>query len=253
MAEWFTWVSDPSAWVTLLTLTFLEIVLGVDNIIVISILTGKLPKSQQKNARFVGLFLAMFMRIALLLTISIIVAMTKPMFFIGNWGISGRDLVLLLGGAFLIYKSVKEIREKFAVAHHTQEHAVKATFQSVIIQIIILDIVFSLDSVITAVGIAQHIPIMVIAIVVAVLVMMFLSGPISDLVDRYPSLKIMALMFLILIGILLVTEGFNLHIIQKSAIYIAMGFALITEVINIQLRKAQRHHGEMQAQEKATD
>jgi predicted tellurium resistance membrane protein TerC len=237
---WLDWTSNPEAWITLATLTLLEIVLGVDNIIVISILTGKLPKNRQKNARFVGLFLAMFMRIVLLLSISFLANMKDPWFFVGSHPVSGRDLVLLLGGLFLIYKSVKEIMEKFTQATEEHHHKVRESFASVIMQIIILDIVFSLDSVITAVGVANDIPVMVLAIVIAVIVMMFLSGPISDVVETYPSLKVLALAFLVLVGILLTFEGMHWEFLEKSAVYVAMGFSLITEIVNIRLRKAIR-------------
>lgn len=232
------WIYSPEAWISLLTLTSLEIVLGIDNIIFIAILCGKLPDGQKDKARIVGLGLAMITRILLLLSLFWIMKLTTPLFSIFNQSISGRDLVLIAGGLFLIAKSTLEIH-----SHATGEDeeaqlksGKKAGFVSVITQIAILDIVFSLDSVITAVGMADHIEIMILAVVLAVGVMLFASGAISRFVDNNPTIKVLALAFLIMIGIALVGEGLGLHI-PKGYIYFAMAFSLVVEMINIYSKK----------------
>lgn len=228
--------SDPNTYVALLTLTLLEIVLGIDNIVFISILSGKLPKEQQNKARLLGLGLAMGMRILLLLSISWIMRLTEPLFTVLAYDISGKSLILLGGGLFLIAKSTFEIHEKMEVAGEEHGSIVKASsFASVIFQIILLDIVFSLDSVITAVGMTDKIPVMIIAIVIAVGIMMISAGPVSGFVERHPTVKILALSFLILIGVALLGEGLGLHI-PKGYIYFAMGFSVVVEMINLRVR-----------------
>jgi predicted tellurium resistance membrane protein TerC len=231
------WMSDPQAWIGLLTLTGLEIVLGIDNIVFISILAGKLPAEQQGRARRLGLALAMVMRILLLLSLSWLVGLTKPLFTLVGTGISGRDLVLLLGGLFLVAKSTYEIHDKLEGVEGHGSRRVAPSFASVLIQIMLLDIVFSLDSVITAVGMVNQIAVMVTAVVIAVGVMMVFAGPISDFVHRHPTIKMLALSFLLLIGVMLVVEGFHQHV-AKGYIYFAMGFSLFVEMLNIRSRRA---------------
>ena len=230
------WITNPQSLIALLTLTVLEIVLGIDNIIFISILSSKLPKHQQKNARLLGLSLAMFTRILLLFSISLIVQLTNPFFIIFSLSISGRDLILLLGGLFLIAKSTMEIHSK--LEGHEEHHQVKAkiSFIGVIIQILLLDIVFSLDSVITAVGMANELIVMIVAVVIAVIFMMFFSGTISNFVEGHPTIKILALSFLLLIGVSLIAEGFHQHI-PKGYIYFAMAFSVFVEMLNLKVRK----------------
>jgi predicted tellurium resistance membrane protein TerC len=226
--------------IALLTLTMLEIVLGVDNVIFISILAGKLPKEQQARARQLGLGLALATRILLLLSISWIASLTTPLFDIAGYGVSGRDLILLGGGLFLIGKATYEIHEKLEGEEGHGSARVAPSFASVIIQILILDVVFSLDSVITAVGMADNIVVMITAVIIAVLVMLFSAGAISDFVARHPTVKMLALTFLVLIGFSLVTEGLpeELHLhIPKGYIYFAMGFSVLVELLNLQLRR----------------
>jgi predicted tellurium resistance membrane protein TerC len=235
------WLSSPEAWIALVTLTFLEIVLGVDNVIFISILAGKLPAEQQKKARQVGLGLAMFMRIALLASLAWIVKLTAPLFSVWGQAVSGRDLILLLGGLFLMAKATFEIHDKLEGGEGHASAKVAPTFASVIIQILLLDIVFSLDSVITAVGMAEDLAVMIAAVVIAVGVMMVSAGAISAYVERHPTVKMLALSFLLLIGLSLVAEGFHQHI-PKGYIYFAMGFSIFVEMINLRIR-AIRHEG----------
>jgi predicted tellurium resistance membrane protein TerC len=232
------WLTDPQIWISLLTLTALEIVLGIDNIIFISILAGKLPPEQQAKARQLGLMLALVTRILLLLSLTWIMGLTKPLFTlpIMNQPISGRDLVLLLGGLFLIWKSVKEVHEKLEDADgHATAGKANVTFAGVIVQILLLDIVFSLDSVITAVGMANHVGVMIAAVVIALGVMLVFAGAISDFVNRHPTLKMLALSFLILIGVTLVGEGLGQHI-PKGYIYFSMAFAFGVEMLNLRMR-----------------
>jgi predicted tellurium resistance membrane protein TerC len=230
------WLSDPAAWTALLTLTILEIVLGVDNIIFISILSDRLPKEQRARARTVGLLLAMFMRIALLLSIGWIIGLTQPLFTAIGHSFSGRDLILIGGGLFLLYKATTEIHGKLEGEEHVQEAGVgAATFNSVIIQIVLLDIVFSLDSVITAVGLTNNIQIAVVAVVVAVGVMLVAAGPLAEFVNRHPTVKILALSFLLLIGMTLVADGLGQHI-PKGYIYFAMAFSVFVELLNLRFR-----------------
>jgi len=229
------WLSSPEAWIALVTLTFLEIVLGVDNVIFISILAGKLPQGQQKKARQLGLGLAMFMRIALLASLAWIVKLTAPLFAVWGQEVSGRDLILLLGGLFLLGKATFEIHDKLEGEQGHASAKIAPTFASVIIQILLLDIVFSLDSVITAVGMAEDLGVMVTAVVVAVGVMMVSAGAISAFVDKHPTVKMLALSFLLLIGVSLIAEGFHQHI-PKGYIYFAMGFSIFVEMINLRIR-----------------
>lgn len=233
--------------ISLLTLTVLEIVLGIDNIVFISILAGKLPADRQKKARQLGLGLAMFVRILLLLSISWIMSLTTPLFNAGEWigiknpawlemsAISGRDLILVIGGLFLIYKSTAEIHEKLEGEEHQTKTARVTSFSAVIIQILLLDIVFSLDSVITAVGMADHIEIMVAAVIIAVGIMMLAAESVSRFVNNHPTVKMLALSFLLLIGVSLIAEGFDQHI-PKGYIYFAMGFSVLVEFLNLKMK-----------------
>ncbi|MBI5766522.1 MAG: TerC family protein [Verrucomicrobia bacterium] len=236
------WLTDPQIWISLLTLTGLEIVLGIDNVIFISILAGKLPADQQERARKLGLSLALITRVLLLLSLTWIMGLTKPLFTLPvmNQPISGRDLVLLIGGLFLIWKSVKEVHEKLEDADgHATAGARGVTFAGVIVQILILDVVFSLDSVITAVGMANQLGVMIAAVVIALGVMLAFAGAIGDFVNRHPTLKMLALSFLILIGVTLVGEGLGQHI-PKGYIYFSMAFAFGVEMLNLKLRSKER-------------
>jgi predicted tellurium resistance membrane protein TerC len=226
-----------SGLIALITLTFLEIVLGVDNVIFISILSSKLPESQQGPARRTGLLAAMGMRVLLLLSIVWITRLTTPLFYILERPISGRDLVLIGGGLFLLAKSTMEIHERLEGEEGHNSARVRPSFAAVIVQIVLLDIVFSLDSVITAVGMADDIVIMVTAVILAVGVMMFSAGPISTFVNRHPTVKVLALSFLLLIGVALVADGLGMHI-PKGYIYFAMGFSVFVEMINLRVRRA---------------
>ena len=233
------WISDPNIWLALLTLSVLEIVLGIDNIIFIAILAGKLPKNQQAKARNTGLMVAMISRIALLFSITLIMRLTQPLFTLLSFEISGRDIILILGGLFLLGKSTLEIHSNLeGEESHIEEKQIAktVTFGSVIIQIMLLDIVFSIDSVITAIGLAEQIGVMVAAIVIAVIVMILLAGKISSFVENHPTIKILALSFLLLIGVSLVGEGLDLHI-PKGYIYFAMAFSTFVEVLNVRIRK----------------
>jgi predicted tellurium resistance membrane protein TerC len=229
-------LTDPQAWIALLTLTVMEIILGIDNVIFISILAGKLPESQRARARTIGLAGAMITRILLLLGLTWVMRLTEPLFAIRGHEISGRDLILIFGGLFLIAKSTHEIHEKLEGEDAHGVARVAASFAGVIFQIMLLDIIFSLDSVITAVGMAQDLWVMVAAVVVAVLFMMLFAGPVSNFVDRHPTVKMLALSFLILIGVTLVAEGFHQHI-SKGYIYFAMAFSVFVEMLNLRLRK----------------
>lgn len=232
------WLTSGEIWVALLTLTALEIVLGIDNVIFISILSDKLPASQRDRARLIGLSLAMIMRILLLLSISWIANLTDELFHIGDHGFSGRDLILLGGGLFLIAKSTTEIHAKLEGAEEHGAARAAASFVSVIVQILLLDIVFSLDSVITAVGMADDVEVMIAAVVIAVGVMLFASGPISRFVSRHPTVKMLALSFLLLIGLSLVTEGWDHdRAIPKGYIYSAMAFSVFVEILNLRVRR----------------
>ena len=231
-------LSDPQAWIALFTLTALEIVLGVDNIIFITILVSRLPEAQRQRARVLGLGFAMFTRIALLLSLAWMMTLTEPLFSVPVLGkeIAGRDLILIGGGLFLLWKSVHEIHNSLEVDADEQViAAVRASFAAVIIQIAIIDIVFSLDSVITAVGMVDQVPIMVLAIVIAVVVMMFAAKPIGEFVDSHPTVKMLALSFLVLVGMALVAEGWDYHI-PRGYIYFAMAFSVGVEMLNIRVR-----------------
>jgi predicted tellurium resistance membrane protein TerC len=223
-------------------LTVLEIVLGIDNIIFISILAGKLPKETQPKARKVGLLLAMVMRILLLLSLSLIVRLTQPLFTLFDHGVSGRDLVLIVGGLFLLGKSTHEIHDRLEGHEGHASARVAPSFKAVIIQIMLLDIVFSLDSVITAVGMVRHIPVMVAAVIAAVGFMLFFSTAISEFVHRHPTIKMLALSFLLMIGVMLIIDGFGHHV-PKGYVYFAMAFSVFVEILNIRMRaKAQPVH-----------
>jgi hypothetical protein len=234
----FEWIADPQAWIALFTLTALEIVLGIDNIIFISILVGRLPESQRQSARLLGLGLAMIMRIILLLSLTWIMKLTEPLFTVLAQEISGRDIILLVGGLFLVAKSTHEIHHAMTPhdENETEVKVKKVGFTAILAQIAILDIVFSLDSVITAVGMVDNIQVMIIAIIAAVGVMMFAAKPIGDFVDTHPTLKVLALSFLILIGVTLIAESLDFHI-PKGYIYFAMAFSVVVEMINIKMRK----------------
>ncbi len=233
----FDWITMPEAWLALVTLTALEIVLGIDNIIFISILVGRLPPEQRHRARIQGLALAMITRIALLLSLAWMMRLTEPLFTVLAYAISGRDLILIGGGLFLLWKSAQEIWESLEGPEQDVAVANVAPGYWVLLgQIAIIDIVFSLDSVITAVGMAKHVPVMVLAIVIAVGVMMLAARPIGDFVDAHPSIKMLALSFLTLVGVALIGEGLDLHI-PKGYIYFAMGFSVGVEMLNIRMRK----------------
>jgi predicted tellurium resistance membrane protein TerC len=229
------WLIDPQIWIALITLTVLEVVLGVDNIIFIAILAGKLPESQRDRARRTGLALAMLTRIGLLLSLTWIMKLTAPLFTALGRSISGRDLILLVGGLFLIAKSTFEIHEKLEGTEGHSSAKAAATFRGVIVQIMFLDIIFSLDSVITAVGMAQQVGVMIAAVVIAVMFMMWWSRAIGDFVERHPTIKMLALSFLILIGVNLVADGLGQHI-PKGYTYFAMAFSVMVEMINIKMR-----------------
>jgi predicted tellurium resistance membrane protein TerC len=231
-------LNDPGAWVAFVTLSVLEIVLGIDNIIFLSILVGRVPRSQQRRARLIGLSLAALTRIALLFSIVWLTRLTKPWFALLGQQISGRDLILAGGGLFLLVKSVLEIHHTLEGAAAERNARVMASLAAIVVQIAVIDIVFSLDSVFTAVGLARpdQLPVMVAAIVVSIIVMMWLSRPISEFVDRHPTVKMLALAFLILVGMALIAEGLDFHI-PKGYLYFAMAFSVLVEMINIRLRK----------------
>jgi predicted tellurium resistance membrane protein TerC len=229
------WLNDPNAWIGLFTLTVLEIVLGIDNIIFISILAGKLPGRQQARARMIGLGLAMLMRILLLLSLSWIIGLTKPLFVAVGFEVTGKALILVAGGLFLIAKSTREIHDKLEAEEDRATTSVAPSLASILIQILLLDIVFSLDSVITAVGMVDEIPVMIAAVVIAVAAMMLFAGRISGFVERHPTIKMLALSFLLLIGVNLIAEGAGFHI-PKGYTYFAMGFSIFVEMLNLKLR-----------------
>jgi len=230
------WLTDPQAWISLVTLTVLEIVLGIDNIIFISILAGKLPPNQQKKARTIGLMLALITRVLLLSLIFVIAKLTEPLFAVFGHGISWRGLVMIGGGLFLIVKSVKEVHSSLEGEEHEKSGGIRAALGAVIAQIVVIDIVFSLDSVITAVGLAQQIGVMITAVILAMVVMLLAAGAISDFVNRHPTIKMLALSFLLLVGVVLVADGFGQHV-EKGYIYFAMAFSFAVEMLNMKLRK----------------
>jgi predicted tellurium resistance membrane protein TerC len=231
-----TWLTDPEIWIALGTLTFLEVVLGVDNIIFISILAGKLPVDRQATARRLGLLLAMGTRILLLFSLAWIIRLTAPLFAVFGHELSGRDLILIAGGLFLLAKSTHEIHGRLEGDEGSASAAERTSFAAVLIQIMLLDIVFSLDSVITAVGMVDELAVMAAAVMIAVVIMMVSAGPISDFVHRHPTVKILALSFLLLIGLSLLLEGFDHHV-PKGYIYFAMGFSVFVEMINLRIRR----------------
>ena len=234
----FTIFAQADAWIALLTLTVLEIVLGIDNIVFISILSTKLPLEQQHKARRIGLALAMITRILLLLSLSWILGLEEDLFSILNHGISGRDIVLLLGGLFLIYKATTEIHEKIeGVDHENNPNIKRPSFVSIIVQILILDIVFSLDSVITAVGMVEPemVIVMILSVIIAVIIMLFAADPISNFVQKHPTVKMLALSFLVMIGVSLLIEGWGGHV-EKGYIYVAMGFSVLVEMLNLRMK-----------------
>jgi predicted tellurium resistance membrane protein TerC len=230
------WLYSPEAWIALLTLTALEIVLGIDNIVFISILASKLPPHRQNAARVAGLAGAMLTRVALLLSLTWVMRLTSPLFTVLTSEISGRDIILILGGAFLLVKSTLEVHSSIEGGEH--HHTARPVgFVGVVVQIMLLDIVFSFDSVVTAIGLARHVPVMVIAIVIAVLIMMVASRSIADFIERHPTMKVLALSFLLLIGVALVAEGLDLHL-PKGYIYFAMAFSFFVEMVNLRVRKS---------------
>ena len=229
-------LADPQAWIGLFVLTALELVLGIDNVIFIAILVDKLPPAQRQLARRTGLFLAMFMRIALLFLLSWLVGLTRPLFRVAASEISGRDLILIAGGLFLLWKSTKEIHQLLEGEEGVHSASVRATFGAVILQVIVIDIIFSVDSLITAVGMVDHVKVMIAAVVLSVLLMMAFAGAISRVISTHPSLKMLALSFLFVIGVLLIADGFDHHV-PKGYVYFAMAFSVVVETLNIRMRK----------------
>ncbi|EEF57561.1 TerC family protein [Pedosphaera parvula] len=242
--EWLSFLKDPQVWISLVTLTLLEIVLGIDNIVFLSILAGKLPKNQQHKARQLGLSLALITRIMLLCGLAWMVKLTTPLFTVLGHGVSGRDLILIAGGLFLLGKSTHEIHDKLEGEDGEVTNRIAPKFAAVIVQIMLLDIVFSLDSVITAVGMVKQLPVMIAAVIVAMIFMLFFSKYISDFIDKHPTLKMLALSFLILIGCALVAEGFHKEI-PKGYIYFAMAFSVGVEMLNLKLRSKKGHKVEL--------
>lgn len=232
----FDWLADPNAWIALGTLTALEIVLGVDNIIFISILAGKLPKAQQARARTLGLGMALFGRVILLLSIAWIMRLTSPLFTVFENAFSGRDLILILGGLFLLAKSTREIHDNLEGKDEHHGSVGRATFGAVLFQILLLDVVFSLDSVITAVGMADDVGVMITAVVIAIIFMMFSAGAVSAFIEKHPTIKMLALSFLIMVGVALVADGLEFHI-PRGYIYFAMAFSVFVEMLNLRLRE----------------
>lgn len=230
------WLIQPEAWIALATLTLLEIVLGIDNIIFISIIVGRLPESQRNRGRITGLGLAMASRIALLLSITWVMGLTTELFEVMEHGVSGRDLILLAGGLFLLAKSTHEIHHSLEGTEKHDKKSGSASMAAILVQIAVIDVVFSLDSVITAVGLAEHVEVMIIAIVISVLIMMLAAKTINDFVDRHPTIKMLALSFLLLVGVTLVAEGAGFEF-PKGYIYFAMAFSVSVEMLNLRLRK----------------
>jgi predicted tellurium resistance membrane protein TerC len=229
-------LSDPQIWLAFATLTALELVLGIDNIIFISILVDKLPPEKREFTRRLGLFAAMFMRIGLLLVLAWIVGMTEPLFSVFEKGFSGRDIILIVGGLFLLWKSVGEIHQSLEGEEGHTSAVVKATFTGIIIQIMMIDLVFSLDSIITAVGMVEHVEVMIAAVITSVALMMLFAGPIGRFISAHPTIKILALAFLVVIGVVLIADGFG-HPVPKAYVYSAMAFAVAVEMLNMRMRK----------------
>jgi predicted tellurium resistance membrane protein TerC len=234
------WLTNPQAWIALITLTALEIVLGIDNIIFISILVGRLPHKRRNKARILGLGLAMITRIILLLSITWVMKLTAPLFSVLAHEVSGRGIILILGGLFLLWKSTREIHDSLEGEEAVITAKMAVSFIGILTQIALLDIIFSLDSVITAVGLVQDVAVMILAIVIAVIVMMFSSGAIGDFVEKHPTIKILALSFLVMIGVTLIAEGFEFHI-PRGYIYFAMAFSVTVEMLNLKVRKKSAH------------
>ena len=237
-------LSDPQAWIGLLVLTALELVLGIDNVVFIAILVDKLPEARRQLARRIGLFLAMFMRIALLFVLSWLVGLTQPLFRVPGSEISGRDLILIAGGLFLLWKSTKEIHQLLEGEEGAQSSAVRATFGAVIAQVVVIDLIFSVDSLITAVGMVDRIEVMIAAVVISVLLMMAFAGAISRVISNHPTLKMLALSFLFVIGVLLIADGFDHHV-PKGYVYFAMAFSVAVEMLNMRMRKRARRPVEL--------
>ncbi|MEL6965476.1 MAG: TerC family protein [Pseudomonadota bacterium] len=236
--------ASPEAWASLATLAVLEIVLGIDNIIFLSIVTNKLPDHQRARARFIGLALALIGRLALLFSLAWMTRLIHPIFHIGEFGVSWRDIVLFFGGAFLIYKATVEMHNELEGGDEYRADVKAASFGYVIFQIMIIDMVFSLDSVITAIGIAEHIPVMVIAILIAIAVMLFAAGPVAGFVDRHPTVKMLALAFLLLVGVALVADGLHFHI-PRAYLYFAIGFSIAVEALNLFAARARKQKAMM--------
>ncbi|HMK14639.1 MAG TPA: TerC family protein [Burkholderiales bacterium] len=232
----FALLFDPQVWVAFLTLSALELVLGIDNIIFISILVDKLPKQEREIARRVGLFLAMFMRVALLLVLSWVVGLTEPLFSLFRLEISGRDIILISGGLFLLWKSTKEIHQLLEGEKGEASTAIRATFTAIVLQITIIDIVFSMDSIITAVGMVDQVSVMVAAVIASLALMMVFAGPIGRFVSAHPTIKMLALSFLFVIGVVLIADGFDHHV-PKGYVYFAMAFSVCVEMLNLRVRK----------------
>ena len=239
-------LTDPQAWIALATLTALELVLGIDNIVFISILVDKLPAEQQRKARMIGLFLAMFMRIGLLLILSWIVGLVAPLFSVLGRDISGRDLILIAGGLFLIYKATGEIHQSLEGEEGHASSAVKATFTAVILQIMVVDMVFSLDSIITAVGMVDEVQVMIAAVIASVALMMLFAGAIGRFVSDHPTIKMLALSFLVVVGVVLIAEGFDQHV-PKGYVYFAMAFSVGVEMLNITMRKRSKRPAKLKS------
>ena len=245
-------LTDPQAWIALATLTALELVLGIDNIVFISILVDKLPAAQQEKARRLGLFMAMFMRIGLLVVLSWVVGLVVPLFSLLGQEISGRDLILILGGVFLIYKSTGEIHQSIEGEEGPSSSAGKATFTAVILQIMVIDMVFSLDSIVTAVGMVDQIEVMVAAVMLSVGMMMLFAGAIGRFVSDHPTIKMLALAFLVVVGVVLIAEGFDYHV-PKGFVYFAMAFSLGVETLNIRMRRRSRKPALLRAPDSRDD
>ncbi len=241
-------LTDPSAWMAFITLTALELVLGIDNIIFISILVEKLPKERREFARRLGLFLAMFMRIVLLFMLAWIVGLTEPLFHILGYGVSGRSLILIAGGLFLLWKSTEEIHQAIEGTESEKSSKVKATFSAIIIQIIIIDLVFSLDSIITAVGMANQLAVMIAAVVASVVLMMLFAGVIGRFIEENPTIKMLALAFLVVVGVVLIADGSGYHV-PKGYVYFAMAFSVGVEMLNMRMRNWSKRPAQQKQEE----
>lgn len=238
MAEFLVLFSQPATYVSLMTLTLMEVVLGIDNVVFLSILVAKLPQAEQGHARLIGLGLAFLFRVLLLLCISWIVGLIQPLFTVLGHSVSGRDLILIGGGLFLIAKSTKEIHGKLESDEHGASTRARASFWNIVVQVALLDLVFSFDSVITAVGLVDHLPVMIIAVILSMIVMLVFARKISDIIAKHPTIKMLALSFLLMIGTMLFAEGFHMHV-EKGYIYFAMAFSMLVEILNIRVRKVQ--------------